>query len=885
MNKLAAFNNMPQKQSMSAFANVPRRTEIMGQPHMLSYINPEEEAVLQQMRGGMPPVAGPGGVPSYLIFGGRTGFGSWGDSIADSFSGGSVNTSAKDADMGVGATNTGKTYRGDDKAVIGGFNYSDDNDDKPAVATGSSGYPSLDATAGVNTSHTPGSTLVTIDVNKFTRDDAEAAGLLPSVIDALFPDDTGFNSGGIDVGVPGIDTSYGSGSLVTGGASDSNEDFFNSVNTGSNFDTNTNTGGNTGSVNTSAKDDDLSVGATNTGETYSGSETIVSGGGGDDDTSQLTDAEKEEIVMSQPVVNDDGTLNTNVITPVALPEITYNTPSLDPQKIEDAAKNGLLNVTTIGEASIAVPYPSGVTIDRSGGMATIIDAATGTLLSGVFPMTENPDIDLVAAYKIAFDNGFTPGTTEYEDAVDKILLEDGYSYSAEQAQNNNFLTLGEGTNIILGEDISGAITNVDGQLSLDFSQITEDPFENALNLDISQIQPDETETETEVETETGEVDLSAFGGAGDDVDTGATTGGVDTSSIEGIMQASFGDLLNQDYTDYTESGFQGNDLTEGGNTIGYATSGENVGSAAIVTPEGNVEIIGPGSTETGIVFEGETAVDDAIDYLTGNADAEDVPSGEGETITDTSTLQGVLEASGLLQDIVFNEDGTYSDGDGNIYETAEELIDAINSGSGSDGTGSDAVGVGGEGDGDGDGAGTGEGEGQGDGTGEGQGVGDGTGQGTGDGDGDGTGDDGVGDGDGEGGGTGDGSGNGTDSVSQVADSYRVDQQFAVRDIVDDFNRRRKSGLGYGLPEYMRRYMSGQVIDELVRRVELADGSVFYVTPDGRYLDEKEFIGTKVLGDPQSIKTGEERYQTGYRTTNLRTGETTQYDTDGNPIQT
>ena len=143
--------------------------------------------------------------------------------------------------------------------------------------------------------------------------------------------------------------------------------------------------------------------------------------------------------------------------------------------------------------------------------------------------------------------------------------------------------------------------------------------------------------------------------------------------------------------------------------------------------------MGSGSTETGIVFEGETAIDDAIDYLTGNADAEDVPSGEGETLTefnpeviepseptepdnttledpefpdegldmiDTSTLQGVLEASGLLQDIVFNEDGTYSDGDGNIYETAEELIDAINSGSGSDGTGSDAVGVGGEGEGD-----------------------------------------------------------------------------------------------------------------------------------------------------------------------------------------
>jgi len=313
--------------------------------------------------------------------------------------------------------------------------------------------------------------------------------------------------------------------------------------------------------------------------------------------------------------------------------------------------------------------------------------------------------------------------------------------------------------------------------------------------------------------------------------------------------------------------------------------------------------LGPGSTETGIVFEGETAVDDAIDYLTGDSDTVDVPSGGGETITDTSTLQGVLEASGVLQDIVFNEDGTYSDGDGNTYETAEELIDAINSGSGSDGTGSDAVGVGGEGDGDEAGQGEGEiGDGDTDGAGEDGTGGDGLGgdglngggedgeggdgdDGSDGGDDDGSdddlgGDDGVDDG-GDPGGGGDGGGGDT----TVADSYRVDQEFAVRDIVDDFNRRRKSGLGYGLPEYMRRYMSGQVIDELVRRVELADGSVFYVTPDGRYLDPEEFINTKVLGDTQSIKTGEERYQTGYTTTNLRTGETTQYDTDGNPIQT
>ena len=115
-------------------------------------------------------------------------------------------------------------------------------------------------------------------------------------------------------------------------------------------------------------------------------------------------------------------------------------------------------------------------------------------------------------------------------------------------------------------------------------------------------------------------------------------------------------------------------------------------------------------------------------------------------------------------------------------------------------------------------------------------------------------------------------------IVDPVDSYSVENQFAVRDLVDDFQRRRKSGMGYGLPQYMQRYMSGNVVDELVRRVELEDGSVFYVTPDGRYLDPEEFIGTAALGDVQSIKTGDERYQTGYTTTNLTTGETTTTNT-------
>ena len=64
--------------------NVPRQTVIADQPHMLAYINPQEEQMLRDMGGaGLP---GPDGIPSYFFFGGSTGFGSFGDSVRDTAS-------------------------------------------------------------------------------------------------------------------------------------------------------------------------------------------------------------------------------------------------------------------------------------------------------------------------------------------------------------------------------------------------------------------------------------------------------------------------------------------------------------------------------------------------------------------------------------------------------------------------------------------------------------------------------------------------------------------------------------------------------------------------------------------------------------------------------
>ena len=75
-----------------ALDSLPRQTTIGGQPHMLAYINPEEESLIQDYRGNIPPVAGPNGVPAYLF-----GF-SWGGSSGSSST--SSNNNDNDDDKG-----------------------------------------------------------------------------------------------------------------------------------------------------------------------------------------------------------------------------------------------------------------------------------------------------------------------------------------------------------------------------------------------------------------------------------------------------------------------------------------------------------------------------------------------------------------------------------------------------------------------------------------------------------------------------------------------------------------------------------------------------------------------------------------------------------------
>lgn len=80
---------------------------------------------------------------------------------------------------------------------------------------------------------------------------------------------------------------------------------------------------------------------------------------------------------------------------------------------------------------------------------------------------------------------------------------------------------------------------------------------------------------------------------------------------------------------------------------------------------------------------------------------------------------------------------------------------------------------------------------------------------------------------------------------------------------------------------MQQYMSGETIDEYVRMVTLADGSVYYITPDGRYIDPEVFEGTAIVTDStEYFDTGTEQVQTGYTVTDNLTGVIQTFNMDG-----
>ena len=141
----------PVNGGIGSFNNVPRQTEIAGQPHMLAYINPEEESLLQEYRNDAPVLEGPGGVPTYSW---------WSDNIGDgnSFSESVANvTTRSDGASYVGGQliddNTKEPLSAGDTSstgdVISGAMNNDDNDTNftESVAGASAETPTTETVA------------------------------------------------------------------------------------------------------------------------------------------------------------------------------------------------------------------------------------------------------------------------------------------------------------------------------------------------------------------------------------------------------------------------------------------------------------------------------------------------------------------------------------------------------------------------------------------------------------------------------------------------------------------------------------------------------------------------------------------------------------------
>ncbi len=112
-------------------------------------------------------------------------------------------------------------------------------------------------------------------------------------------------------------------------------------------------------------------------------------------------------------------------------------------------------------------------------------------------------------------------------------------------------------------------------------------------------------------------------------------------------------------------------------------------------------------------------------------------------------------------------------------------------------------------------------------------------------------------------------------------SFTTTPTFEDQATQEAFQRRYKGGGGGFLPAYMQQYISGETIDEYVRMVTLADGSVYYITPDGRYIDPEAFEGTAIVTDStEYFDTGTEQVQTGYTVTDNLTGVIQTFNMDG-----
>jgi hypothetical protein len=78
---------------------------------------------------------------------------------------------------------------------------------------------------------------------------------------------------------------------------------------------------------------------------------------------------------------------------------------------------------------------------------------------------------------------------------------------------------------------------------------------------------------------------------------------------------------------------------------------------------------------------------------------------------------------------------------------------------------------------------------------------------------------------------------------------------------------------------MRQLMTGENFDVTAKRIQLADGSIAYETPDGRILSPEQFGNTAQTVGALTVEGPEQQYEKGYSITDAA-GNVTYYTPDG-----
>ncbi len=104
--------------------------------------------------------------------------------------------------------------------------------------------------------------------------------------------------------------------------------------------------------------------------------------------------------------------------------------------------------------------------------------------------------------------------------------------------------------------------------------------------------------------------------------------------------------------------------------------------------------------------------------------------------------------------------------------------------------------------------------------------------------------------------------------------------YGTRGTSEDSDRYSRGGGGYAfMPEYMRRFMTGEQFDVMAEPITLADGTTAYRTPDGRILSPEQFANTAEYENALTVEGPEEQFLQGYTQTDAA-GNVTYYTPDG-----